>query len=244
MKEEKSELMSRVTYLNKKVIILQKNNNFAQRQVDQLKTELEVSKKPEANLREAIDKAVFSQYHSRQSRKLIAKDFCEILFDDSFLNGECKQFVTRNPTNARNRDKSLGKQNSVPPEGNQKSLSQLIEEEYLSGRFKAGTHATTKASHVFNELWSSEFLKGAMDKIARPIYEEKIREENPYNQPELVVREMDLSGGVVNQSCINVLRRVERLGKYGRNAYMVSTNSIKKLQERCTSTWTKSSHTL
>ena len=42
---------------------------------------------------------------------------------------------------------------------------------------------------------------------------------------------MDLSGGVLNQSGINILRRVERLGKYGRNGYLCSTNKIKKIQE-------------
>ena len=38
---------------------------------------------------------------------------------------------------------------------------------------------------------------------------------------------MDLSGGDLNQSSINVLQKVEGMGKYGRDGYMCSTDTIK-----------------
>ena len=42
---------------------------------------------------------------------------------------------------------------------------------------------------------------------------------------------MDQSGGILNQSSINQLRRIEGLGKYGRNGYLCSTDKIKKIQK-------------
>ena len=68
--------------------------------------------------------------------------------------------------------------------------------------------------------------------IKNPKYKMKIiRQENPYNQPERVLKEMNLSGGIVNRSCINVLWRVEELEKYGQDGYMVTKNATQKVQE-------------
>ena len=41
---------------------------------------------------------------------------------------------------------------------------------------------------------------------------------------------MDLSGVVVNQSCIAVLHKAGDLGRYGHGGYMTYTNAIKKVQ--------------
>ena len=44
-------------------------------------------------------------------------------------------------------------------------LQEIIEKDYLQLKFKANTHITTKATHILNELWSSEFLKGSLKQI-------------------------------------------------------------------------------
>ena len=49
----------------------------------------------------------------------------------------------------------------------QKSLKELIEHEYLKYTFKPNTHTKTNALHIFNELWSSDFLKGDMDRFGK-----------------------------------------------------------------------------
>ena len=111
------------------------------------------------------------------------------------------------------------------------SLSELIEKEYLSGIYKPGTHSKTKARDVFNELCNDSFLNGSFDAFCKKQYEDVIKQECPYNKPHKVCREMDLSGGVLNQSCIDVMRKVENLGKYGRGGYLCSTNKIKDIQK-------------
>ena len=42
---------------------------------------------------------------------------------------------------------------------------------------------------------------------------------------------MDLSGGVLNQLCINFLQEVKELDKYARGSYLCSTNKIKNGQK-------------
>ena len=112
-----------------------------------------------------------------------------------------------------------------------KLLVDLIKTDYLLGMYKLGTHNKTKARHVFHELVNVIFLNGAFDDFSKKQYEDIIKKECPYNKAHRVCKEMDLSGGVLNQSGINILRRVERLGKYGRNGYLCSTNKIQKIQE-------------
>ena len=111
-------------------------------------------------------------------------------------------------------------------------MADIIQEEYLSGRFKSGTYSSTKASHIFNELWSKDFLNGALEKISKEKIRDELKKECPYNQPDPVLRVMDLSGGVVNQSCINTLRGAENLKKYEKSEYLVSTNKIKNCKRR------------
>ena len=111
------------------------------------------------------------------------------------------------------------------------SLSELIEKEYLSGMYKPGTHSKTKARDVFNELCNDSFLNGSFDSFCKKQYEQIIKKECPYNQAHKVCKKMDLSGGVLNQSCINILREVEELDKYARDSYLCSTNKIKNVQK-------------
>ena len=42
---------------------------------------------------------------------------------------------------------------------------------------------------------------------------------------------MDLSGGVLNQLCINILQEVKELDKYARDSYLCSTNKNKKVKK-------------
>ena len=74
-------------------------------------------------------------------------------------------------------------------------------------------------------------MNGAFDKFCKQKYEEITKSECPYNKAHNVCKKMDLSGGVLNQSCINILREVECLGKYGRYGYLCSSNKVKKIQK-------------
>ena len=112
-----------------------------------------------------------------------------------------------------------------------RSLKDLIEKDYLAHLYKPGIHNKTKASHVFNNLCTSTFLNGAFNTYCKKEYKEIIRKQCPYNKAHLVCKEMDESGGVLNQSCISHLRRIEQLGKYGRGGYLCSTDKIKNIQK-------------
>ena len=84
---------------------------------------------------------------------------------------------------------------------------------------------------MFKEICNDNFLNGTFETFCKQQYKEIIRQECPYNKAHRVCKEMDLSGGVLNQSCINVQCRVECLGKYGHDGYMCSTNKIKNVQK-------------
>ena len=155
----------------------------------------------------------------KKTNEYIAKQVSDVILRPSFLDGKCNDFLVKNKS-SQNPDSCTNKK---------MSLCDLIEKEYLSGIFKPGTHSTTKASHVFNELWTNNFLNGAFDKIAKQEFEKDFIDQCPYNQPEPVLRVMDISGGKVNQSCVNELRNVEQLGKYEKSKYLVSTNKLKIL---------------
>ena len=75
----------------------------------------------------------------------------------------------------------------------------------------------------------NNFLNGAFNKIAKQKFEKDFIDKCPYNQPESVLRVIDLSGGKVNQSCVNELQNVEQLEKI---KYLVSTKKPKILQEQ------------
>ena len=112
-----------------------------------------------------------------------------------------------------------------------RSLKDLIEKDYLAHLYKPGIHNKTKASQVFNNLCTSTFLNGAFNTYCKKEYKEIIRKQCPYNKAHLVCKEMDESGGVLNQSCISHLRQIEQLGKYGRGRYLCSTDKIKNIQK-------------
>ena len=112
-----------------------------------------------------------------------------------------------------------------------KSLVDLIEKEYLREKIQPGVHNKTKARNVFNKLCNDKFLKGSFDTFCKEQYKNVVKKECPYNSAPAVCKKMDLSGGILNQSCINILREVECLGKYGRDGFLCSTNKIKNIQK-------------
>ena len=214
------EISNENTKLREKLHSLNKQNIDLFRKIEKLQSEQEKLSHKQPSLTKAIGDVLLDRYGIRMDKKKVAEDVTNVIMEHTFLNGQCNLFLTRKKSNHR------------PGVTNQRTLATIIEEEYLSGRFKSGVHSTTKASHIFNELWSNNFLHGVLNKISKQKFIDEFKKECPYNQPEPVLRVMDLSGGVVNQSCINTLRGVENLKKYEQSEYLVSTNKLKKLQEK------------
>ena len=205
--------------LRKKCDSIREENQKLSAEVEKLKDMLDTNHAK--SLPVAMDKFILDRYKWKQKTEdFIVENVSDAILDRSFLGGKCNNYLQK---------KTLV---DDPPPTRNCSLRDLIEKDYLAGLFKSGIHAKTKASHIFNELWTKEFLNGALDKITKKNYVEEFKAQCPYNQPEAVLRVMDLSGGKVNQSCINELRNVENLGKYERSEYLVSTNKLKILQEQ------------
>ena len=209
-----------VSHLQREIIDKDKAILVCKRELENLHTGL--------SLADAIDKITISRSSSNRSRVAIAKAASDAVLSDAYLNGLCRNFLEKKTERIVLKNNEQVTEQQLPQ---RRSLQEIIEKDYLQYKFKANTHSKTKASHIFNELWSSDFLKGSLEQITRKKYTEMIRKENPYNQPDRVCKVMDLSGGVVNLSCINVLRQAENLEKYSRDGYMVSTNAIQKIQD-------------
>ena len=207
---ENLELNVRIKKLSRKISCLEEKDRKKLRTLD-------------TTLQMGIEENILEHFKGKKkTNEYIAKQVSDVILRPSFLDGKCNDFLVKNKS-SQNPDSCTNKK---------MSLCDLIEKEYLSGIFKPGIHSRTKASHVFNELWTNNFLNGALDKIAKQEFEKDFIDQCPYNQPEPVLRVMDISGGKVNQSCVNELRNVEQLGKYEKSKYLVSTNKLKILQEQ------------
>ena len=190
------------------------------------------------SMKKSLETVILSRYEKDCSAnennlsyyKKILKDLLDIIMKDDFLEGHCAAILNKKV--GRKIKQSAKEEAKVSAqEGKIRSLSKIIEKEYLSVTHKSGMHSTTKARHVFQELCNDSFLNGKFDDFCKKQYEDIIKKECPYNKAHKVCREMDLSGGVLNQSSINILRKVENLGKYGRGGYLCSTNKIKDIQK-------------
>ena len=60
---------------------------------------------------------------------------------------------------------------------------------------------------MFNEVCTSTFLNGKFKDFCKKEFEDIIRKSNPLNQPHRVAKAMNLSGGVLNQSGLAVLKK-------------------------------------
>ena len=150
------------------------------------------------------------------------------------MRENASQFINR-----KQKQSTRPQQNSIHP---RRSISDLIENKYLRPLFKSGTHIKTKSAHLFSELCMSDFLNCIFDQFCKTQYKDIVKKQCPYNKAHLVCKEMDISGGVLNQSSINHLRRIEGLGKYGQNGYMCSMDKIKKCSKLFTTKWKNCVH--
>ena len=218
----------------------EKENSILANQIELEKSKL---KKKESDLQEitvnlplkdAFERILYTRYKRNDSvvtdSSEMASALCDVIMDVNFLDGECIHILMERILSVEKIGNSTTtNENVTPPKP--RSLVDLIEKEYLPTIFKPGIHAKTKSRHVFSELCNDNFLNGTFDEFCKKQYEDVIKKNCPYNKGHKVCREMDLSGGVLNQSSINVLRKVEGMGKYGRDGYMCSTNTIKKIQK-------------
>ena len=149
----------------------------------------------------------------------MATDLCKVISPE-FLSGNCMQILM---------NKFKPSKEKQHEEVNM-ALPTYIEQHYLRLQLKNWTHSSTKAAHIFNELCTSTFLNGKFEDFCKKEFEDIIRKNNLLNQQHRVAKAIDLSGGVLNQSGLAVLKKAEDLEKCGRGGYLCSIVKIKKVQ--------------
>ena len=136
--------MKQLSATKSKLELLKRDNLQKYKQIMSVQNKLE-GLYSGMHMADAVQKVVLSRYTINHSRFLIVKEVTEIIIKDiTFLGGHCRNFIspcskgkTSNVNKSNEKDKVL-------------SLPELIELEYLKGKFKPNTHNVTKTTHIFN----------------------------------------------------------------------------------------------
>ena len=95
----------------------------------------------------AITNLMIARY-TRYNEEKMAKDILKVVTNSEFLSGECASLIFKKVS-------SQLQKNNIETENI--PLRTYIEDHYLPFNFKSGTHASTKAGHIFNKLCTSAF---------------------------------------------------------------------------------------